>query len=402
MRLGNVNVSSNQKSLPWRQQLLLAADQFIVQRALPEQPEGRSIIAGYHWFGDWGRDTMIALSGLTLSTGRPEVAREILIAFSRYVDQGMLPNHFPDAGGKPEYNTIDASLWYFEAVRQYHEVSGDTATLKKLFPVLAGIVDAHSNGTRFGIHVDPSDGLLAGGDATGQLTWMDARIGDSVVTPRIGKPVEINALWINALHTMNSFARILSLPAVGYEKLESKATINFQKFWNEPRSCCFDVIDSPGIGSDPTLRPNQIFAVSLPVSPLTPAQQKAVVDICARQLLTSFGLRSLAPSEPGYVPLYGGSPQERDAAYHQGTVWAWLLGSFAIAHFRVYKDADAARQYLEPLAAQILFRGVGSLSEIFDADPPHSPNGCIAQAWSVSEVLRAWQLLSGTPQSPKY
>jgi predicted glycogen debranching enzyme len=394
LRLGNVNVSFDQKSSPWHEQLLLAADQFIVKRALPVQPEGRSIIAGYHWFGDWGRDTMIALPGLTLSTGRPEVARQILLAFSRYVDQGMLPNNFPDAGGKPEYNTIDASLWYLEAVRQYHEASGDTATLEKLFPVLAGILDAYVNGTRYDIHVDPSDGLLCGGGPGVQLTWMDAKVDDWVVTPRTGKPVEINALWINALHTMSSFARILKLPAEGYVKLESKATKNFQKFWNEPRSCCFDVVDSPGIGNDAALRPNQILAVSLPVSPLTLQQQKSVVDICARQLLTSYGLRSLAPSEAGYSARYGGTPHDRDAAYHQGTVWAWLLGPFAIAHFRVYKDAAAARQFLEPLAEQILSHGVGSLSEIFDPGPPHTPNGCIAQAWSVGELLRARELLN--------
>jgi predicted glycogen debranching enzyme len=393
LRPGNVTPSSGQNPSPWRDQLLLAADQFIVRHALAGQAGGRSIIAGYHWFGDWGRDTMIALPGLTLSTGRPEVARQILLGFSGYVDQGMLPNHFPDAGGRPEYNTIDASLWYFEAARQYQEATGDLATLEKLFPILAGMVDAHVSGTRYHIHVDPTDGLLSGGVPGVQLTWMDARVGDRVVTPRSGKPVEINALWINALHTMSSFARILGLPAAGYETLESKATASFQKFWNGPRACCFDVIDSPGSGSDPALRPNQILAVSLPVSPLTPPQQKSVVDSCARQLLTSYGLRSLAPSEPGYIPRYGGSLAERDAAYHQGTVWAWLLGPFAIAHFRVYKDAAAARRFLEPLAAQILSHGVGSLSEIFDAEPPHRPNGCIAQAWSVAELLRAWELL---------
>jgi predicted glycogen debranching enzyme len=390
---GTVNVSSIQRALPHRDQLLLAADQFIVKRPLPEEPEGRSVIAGYHWFGDWGRDTMIALPGLTLSTGRPEVARQILLAFSRYVDQGMLPNNFPDAGGRPEYNTVDASLWYFEAIRQYHAVTGDVATIKTLFPSLAMIVDAHIQGTRYNIHVDPADGLLYGGGPGVQLTWMDAKIGDWVVTPRTGKPVEINALWINALNTLSALARVLEI-TVAYEQLQSKATRNFQRFWNEARSCCFDVIDAPGIGNDSALRPNQIFAVSLPIRPLTLQQQKSVVDVCARELLTPFGLRTLAPSEPGYIGHYAGTPAARDAAYHQGTVWAWLLGPFAVAHFNIYDDATTAQQFLEPLAEQIFSHGVGSISEIFDAEPPFAPNGCIAQSWSVAELLRAWQFVS--------
>jgi len=374
----------------WIWQLILAADQFIVNRSLPEEPDGRTIIAGYHWFGDWGRDTMIALPGLTLMTGRTGVARQILLAFSRYVDGGMLPNNFPDAGGKPEYNTVDAALWYFEAIRQYFGITQDTATLQKLFPVLARMIDAHIAGTRFNIRVDPADGLLYAGEPGVQLTWMDAKIGDWVVTPRTGKPVEINVLWINALETMAGFARLLGKSSDTYEKPAAKAKNNFQKFWNADRNCCFDVIDSPGIGNDAALRPNQIFAVSLPVSPLTREQQKAVVDVCARHLLTSHGLRSLAPGEPGYSGHYGGSPRDRDAVYHQGTVWGWLLGSFALAHYRVYKDREAALRFLEPLGRQIYASGLGTLSEIFDGDAPFTPRGCIAQAWTVAEVLRAW------------
>ena len=375
----------------WLWQLILAADQFIVKRSLAEEPEGRSIIAGYHWFGDWGRDTMIALPGLTLATGRPGVAKQILLAFSRYVDGGMLPNNFPDAGGKPEYNTIDAGLWYFEAVRQYFEATQDDATLQRLFPVLAAMIDAHVAGTRYNIHVDPADGLLYAGGPGVQLTWMDAKIGDWVVTARTGKPVEINALWINALETMAGFARLLAKPDDAYEKLAAKAKKSFQRFWNAQRNCCFDVIDSPGIGNDALLRPNQIMAVSLPVSPLTPEQQKAVVDICARRLLTSHGLRSLAPGETGYIGHYGGSPRDRDAAYHQGTVWGWLLGPFALAHYRVYREREAALRFLEPLGRQIYASGLGTLSEIFDGDAPFTPRGCIAQSWTVGEVLRAWQ-----------
>jgi predicted glycogen debranching enzyme len=378
----------------WLWQLILAADQFIVKRSLPDEPDGRSIIAGYHWFADWGRDTMIALPGLTLSTGRAEVAQRILLAFSRYVDDGMLPNNFPDAGGKPEYNTVDAALWYFEAIRQYFSATQDAVTLQKLFPVLAGIIDAHVAGTRYNIHADPADGLLFAGGPGVQLTWMDAKVGDWVVTPRTGKPVEINALWVNALETMAKFARLLKQPGEGYEKLAAKANKSFQKFWNPERGCCYDVIDSPGIGNDALLRPNQIFAVSLPVSPLSFEQQKSVVDVCARHLLTSHGLRSLAPGEPGYTGHYGGSPRDRDAAYHQGTVWGWLLGPFALAHHRVFRDRQAALRFLEPLGRQIYASGLGTLSEIFDGDSPFTPRGCIAQAWTVAEVLRAWEEIS--------
>jgi predicted glycogen debranching enzyme len=379
---------------PWLPQLVLGADQFVVKRALPGEPNGHSVIAGYHWFGDWGRDTMIALPGLTLTTGHFEIARQILLAFSQFVDAGMLPNNFPDAGGKPEYNTIDASLWYFEAIRQYVEATHDVATLQKLFPILAGMIEAHVAGTRYNIHVDPADGLLYGGGPGVQLTWMDAKIGDWVVTPRTGKPVEINALWINALESMSQFAKILKLPGASYETLSAAAKSSFPKFWNPNRNYCYDVIDSPGIGNDDSLRPNQILAVSLPFSPLTAVQQKSVVDICRAELLTPVGLRSLGPHESGYVAHYRGDPRERDAAYHQGTVWGWLLGPFALAHFRVYQDKAAARRFLEPQAETINLYGLGSLAEIYDAEQPFSPVGCIAQAWTVAEMLRAWNLLS--------
>jgi len=378
----------------WLQQLALAADHFIVKRALPGDPDGHSVIAGYHWFGDWGRDTMIALPGLTLATGRPEFAREILLAFSQFVDGGMLPNNFPDGGGKPEYNTIDAGLWYFEAVRQYVEATHDVLTLQKLFPILARMIDAHVAGTRYNIHVDPADGLLYGGGPGVQLTWMDAKIGDWVVTPRIGKPVEINALWINALESMAQFASALKSPADRYQSLSSVARGSFPKFWNSARNCCYDVIDSPGIGNDSSLRPNQILAVSLPFSPLTVGQQKAVVDICRAELYTPYGLRSLGPHDPGYKPQYRGGPLERDASYHQGTVWGWLLGPFALAHSRVYQNSAEARCLLEPQAHVITTYGLGSLAEVFDAEEPYVPGGCIAQAWTVAELIRCWKLLS--------
>jgi predicted glycogen debranching enzyme len=378
----------------WLWQLVLAADQFLVKRTTPNDAAGGSVIAGYPWFSDWGRDTMIALPGLTLAQGRPEVARKILKSFARYIDAGMLPNNFPDNDGEPQYNTVDAGLWYFEALRQYFQSTRDLGLLSELYPLLAGIVDAHVRGTRYHIKVDPADALLFAGSPEQQLTWMDARVGDCAVTPRTGKAVEINALWINALHSMMGFARTLGRPAEGYAKLAEKAAKNFQRFWHAERNCCYDVIDVPGAGNDPALRPNQIFAVSLPFSPLRERQQKSVVDVVAQDLLTSHGLRSLAASEPGYKGKYTGGPQERDSAYHQGTVWAWLLGPFALAHFRVYGDRGAAQSFLEPLGRTIHSAGLGTISEIFGGDAPFPPAGCIAQAWSVAELFRAWEFLS--------
>jgi predicted glycogen debranching enzyme len=376
---------------PWIRQLILAADQFIVERTLPQEADGKSIIAGYHWFGDWGRDTMISLPGLTLTTGRPEIARKILFAFARYVDGGMLPNNFPDAGGRPEYNTVDAALWYFEAIRQYFETTKDSEAVSSLYPVLAQIINAHLKGTRYGIHVDETDGLLYAGEAGVQLTWMDAKVDDWVVTPRTGKPVEVNALWYNALKTMANLAAVAGKSSESFQKMATMVRQSFFKFWNPASHCCYDVIDDPHIGKDASLRPNQILAVSLPESPLSPDQQKNVVDVCARRLLTSHGLRSLSQGDPGYQGRYAGGPRERDGAYHQGTVWGWLLGPFVIAYLRVYGDRKAAQSFLEPLGTQIASHGLGTLGEIFDGDPPFVPRGCIAQAWTVAEVLRAWR-----------
>ncbi|WP_298916925.1 amylo-alpha-1,6-glucosidase [uncultured Nostoc sp.] len=388
--LWNSNRPLNTKESPsWINHLVLAADQFIVNRPVPEDSNGKTIIAGYHWFGDWGRDTMISLPGLTISTGRPEVARSILRTFARYVDQGMLPNRFPDAGEQPEYKTVDATLWYFEAVRAYYSSTDDDNLLGELFPILADIINWHCRGTRYNIHLDPADGLLYAGVAGVQLTWMDAKVDDWVVTPRIGKPIEVNALWYNALRTMAKFARQLGKPHQEYEAMADRAQYRFSRFWNDETGYCYDVLDSPD-GDDSALRPNQIFAVSLPESPLTPAQQRSVVEACGRVLLTSHGLRSLAPDHPQYHGKYGGNQYQRDGAYHQGTVWGWLLGPFILAHLRVYKNPEQARQFLEPMANHLTAHGLGSLSEIFDGDAPMTPRGCIAQAWTVAEVLRAW------------
>jgi predicted glycogen debranching enzyme len=302
----------------------------------------------------------------------------------------MLPNRFPDEGQAPEYNTVDATLWYFEAIRAYHEATGDVALLRDLFPVLQGIVDWHVRGTRTQIHVDPADGLLYAGEPGVQLTWMDAKVDDWVVTPRTGKPVEVNALWYNALCVMAEFARLLGEPPERYEALAEQARAGFARFWNEETGTCYDVLDGPE-GNDAALRPNQLFAVSLPHSPLAVEQQKGVVDACARHLLTSHGLCSLDPRHPNYRGHHGGDRRSRDAAYHQGTVWGWLIGPFVSAHLRVYHDPALARSFLGPLIQELDAHCVGSLSEIFDGDPPHTPRGCIAQAWTVAEVLRVWK-----------
>jgi predicted glycogen debranching enzyme len=384
---------NSESSSDWITQLTLAADQFIVSRPLTDEPDGKTIIAGYHWFGDWGRDTMISLPGLSLTTGRPEVAGAILRTFARYVDHGMLPNTFPDSGTTPEYNTVDATLWYFEAIRAYHAATGDSNLLKQLFPVLADIIYWHQQGTRYQIHVDPDDGLLYAGEAGVQLTWMDAKIGDWVVTPRTGKPVEVNALWYNALLTMASFARQLGKPCRDYQTAASRVQNGFIRFWSDQLGYCYDVIDGPD-GNDASLRPSQILAVSLPESPLTPEQQRGVVDSCARDLLTSHGLRSLAPEHPAYAGHYLGNPVQRDSVYHQGTVWGWLSGPFSLAHLRVYKDPRQALDFLHPLTNQLKTAGLGTLSEIYDGDAPMNPRGCIAQAWTVAETLRAWHRIN--------
>jgi len=387
------NAGSAAQSPEWIRHLVLAADQFIAVRPLADDPQAKTVIAGYPWFCDWGRDTMIALPGLTLSTGRPEIARSILHTFARFVDGGMLPNCFTDAGTAPEYNTVDATLWFFEAARQYYAATNDEAFLRQLFPVLEGIVQFHQRGTRHNIHVDAGDGLLYAGAPGVQLTWMDARVGDRVITPRIGKPVEINALWYNALLTMTEFAHRLGRPAGEYEAGAERARASFGRFWNAAEKCCFDVLDGPS-GNEAAVRPNQIFAVSLPESPLTAEQQASVVELCARRLLSSVGLRSLAPNESAYAGRYEGGPAQRDSVYHQGTVWGWLLGPLALATWRVHKNAAAALALLEPIQHHLHAACVGSISEIFDGDPPFTPRGCFAQAWSVAEVLRAWTEIS--------
>lgn len=369
-------------------QLVLAADQFIVKRG-----EGSTVIAGYPWFSDWGRDTMIALPGLTLSTGRPEIARGILREFAEHVSEGMIPNRFPDECETADYNTIDATLWYFEAVRAYAEKTDDHAFVRKhLYETLAEILAWHLKGTRFNVHVD-TDGLLYGGSPKEQLTWMDAKIGDLVITPRNGKAVEIQALWYNALCTMADLAeRFEDLEDRSkYIAMANLAKLSFNAvFWNSEKQCLYDVVDNGT--RDDAVRPNQIFAASLQHTMLDKERARLVVEKVQTELLTAYGLRSLSADHPDYAPTYIGSPLERDSSYHQGTVWGWLIGGFIDAHRRVYPDKQAEReQMLSGFASHMLQAGLGQISEIFDADAPHHPRGCPAQAWSVAEVLRQLQ-----------
>lgn len=372
----------------WVMRLVLAADAFRIARPIPEVPDGRSVIAGYPWFGDWGRDTMISLPGLCLATGRFEEARLILETFGRFVDGGMLPNVFPGAGDVPEYNTVDAALWYVEAWRAYVEATGDDAALRSAFPVLESIIEHYTAGTRYGIGVDPTDGLVRAGEPGVQLTWMDARVGDWVVTPRIGKPVEINALWFNALVAMAALAGRIGESATPYRIAADKTKAAFARFIQPDGQGLYDVLDGPD-GDDASLRPNQVLAVSLPASPLDPVAQRAVLAASA-PLATPFGLRSLAPGDPSYCPVITGPPHQRDGAYHQGTVWAWLLGPWALAHWRITGDAAAAQAILAGIEPHLSDAGLGQVSEIFDGDSPHTPRGCPAQAWSVACILEAW------------
>jgi len=372
----------------WIDQLVLAADSFLIARPLPDLPEAESVIAGYPWFGEWGRDTMIALPGLTLATGRYDTAKQVLEAFAHHVDQGMLPNWFPGPGQTPQYNTADASLWFIETWRAYVEATGDLHTLARAMPVLAAIIAAHRVGARHGVGEDPADGLLKAGEPGLALTWMDARFDGQAFTPRIGKPVEINALWYNALRSMANFSDQLNIPQI-YTDPADRVAASFTRFVRADGEGLFDVIDAPE-GNDASLRPNQILAVSLHHSALDADSQCRVVAVCGRHLLTSYGLRTLAPDDPRHRAHYLGGVVSRDSAYHQGTVWAWLLGHYALAEHRVTGNATLAQSRLTPIADHLRDAGLGSVSEIFDSAPPHTPRGAPAQAWSVACVLDAW------------
>jgi predicted glycogen debranching enzyme len=383
-------------------ELVLAADQFLITphgrpedaaRAHAAGDEVRTVIAGYHWFTDWGRDTMISLEGLTLITGRPTEAGYILRTFSEYIRDGLIPNLFPEGQHDGLYHTADATLWYFHAIHRYVIATGDRVTLRQLLPKLRDIVAHHVRGTRFGIGVDPVDGLLRQGEEGYQLTWMDAKVGDWVVTPRRGKAVEINGLWYNALKLLEGWEREEFGPEAGCDlaELAERCRVSFnRRFWYEKGGYCYDVVDSEG-KDDASLRPNQLMAFSLQHPVLCTTKWKAVLDVCREQLLTPVGLRSLAPGDPNYKSRYFGDLRARDAAYHQGTVWAWLMGPFIDAYLATYPDQRTqARQFLDRMIAHLSEAGVGSISEIFDAEAPFTPRGCISQAWSVAEMLRCW------------
>jgi predicted glycogen debranching enzyme len=368
--------------------LTAAANQFVVARE-----RGETVIAGYHWFADWGRDTMIALPGLTLVNGRYDIARNILAEFATHVDQGMLPNRFPDAGEAPEYNTVDATLWFFEAVRSFLQYTDDYEFVRThLYAVLKDILHWHVKGTRYQIHVD-DDGLLFSGEPGVQLTWMDAKVGDRVVTPRYGKPVEIQALWYNALRIMEYLATKFNEPDAKdeYAAIADKALASFNAiFWNEQRGCLYDVVN--GENRDASIRPNQVIAISLPNTMLSKERAASVLRVIERELLTPRGLRTLSPADPNYIGRYEGGPASRDGAYHQGTVWPWLMGPYITAYTRTFGN-KAGRKFtslwLENFQEHLHEACLGQVSEIFDGDAPHTPRGCVAQAWSVAELLRA-------------
>jgi predicted glycogen debranching enzyme len=383
-------------------ELVFAADQFIISpagrveesaRARAAGDEVRTVIAGYHWFTDWGRDTMISLEGLTLATGRLREAGYILRTFAHYVRDGLIPNLFPEGQKEGLYHTADATLWYFHALDRYLAATGDRETLQLLLPTLTGIFEHHVRGTRFGIGVDPKDGLLKQGAEGYQLTWMDAKVGDWVVTPRRGKAVEINGLWYNAVRLLEGWVREeMGEPAARpmAEQAERCRRSFNKRFWYEPGRYLFDVVDGEH-GDDASCRPNQLLAFSLRHPLLDRERWEAVLEVVRSRLLTPVGLRSLAPGSPEYKPQYYGDLRSRDAAYHQGTVWAWLIGPYVDAWLKVHpQEPGKARGFLDGLLAHLDQACVGSVSEVFDAEAPFMPRGCVAQAWSVAEMLRVW------------
>ena len=384
-------------------ELVLAADQFLINpagrqddavRARALGDEIRTVIAGYHWFTDWGRDTMISLEGLTLATGRYLEAGWILRTFAEYIRDGLIPNLFPEGQSQGLYHTADATLWFFHALDRYTEITRDRSVLRMAIPKLIDIIDHHMRGTRFGIGVDPDDGLLKEGAEGYALTWMDAKVDDWVVTPRRGKPVEINALWYNALMLLKEWLYEENQPgeAARMEDAAGKARHSFNaRFWYEEGQYLYDVLDGPD-GKDSACRPNQLLAISLKHPVLDPSRWARVVEVAEAKLLTPVGLRSLSPDHKDYKPAYDGDLRSRDAAYHQGTVWAWLIGPFIDAWLKVHSgEIASARRFLQGF--NLSEACVGSISEIFDAEPPFTPRGCIAQAWSVAEVLRCWMRL---------
>ena len=386
--------------------LTAAADQFIVARPEPGTtgnslqltPDRKTVIAGYPWFTDWGRDTMISLPGLLLCTGRYSEARGLLKAFATYTHQGLIPNRFPDKGEAPEYNTADATLWMFQALNSYTSTTHDWSLVKELYPTLSEIIEWHRRGTLYNIGADPADGLLHAGVPGLQLTWMDARVDDWVVTPRRGKPVEVNALWYCALRSMESWAMHLSYDALEYAQLLTQVRENFaRRFWYEEGGYLYDVVDVDGIAgqNDAALRPNQLFAASLTTHLLNEEQTRSMLQKVTDALLTPMGLRSLSPRDPAYHKHFNGKREERDAAYHNGAVWPWLIGPYVDVHLRLYNNCSQLLTLLQPLVKHLWNDCVGSICEVAEPEPPFAPGGCFAQAWSVAELLRAWLTIAG-------
>ncbi len=384
-------------SHPAVKRLVLAADNFIVQR---QTTDSQSIIAGYHWFTDWGRDAMISLPGLTLTTGRLSEARSILSTFQSYLSEGMLPNNFPDQGAEPQYNTLDATLWWSWALKKYLLASRDGEFVKLALPAMESVVDHHLKGTRFNIKVDEEDGLLSGGADGAQLTWMDAKVDGLVVTPRQGKAVEVNALWYSFLRTLSLFKSSLGQDSTQYDELAERTKSGFQQFWNAERKCLYDVINIDG-SFDDSVRPNQILALSLQKDLLSEEQKESILKTVEAELLTPLGIRSLSPKDAKYKSKYGtgkrsSNQYDRDMTYHQGTVWTWLLGQWIDARMNVQGENEDNVRYINAQLALLLHHhllfeaGLGTISEIFDGDPPHKAHGCIAQAWSVAELLRVF------------
>lgn len=374
--------------------LIVAADQFIVDR---DSTASKSIIAGYHWFADWGRDSMISVAGLALSTKRFDIARAIFTTFGSYLSGGMLPNSFPDSGMTPLYNTVDATLWWAWALDRYYKATRDTLFIADQVPLLESVVEWHLKGTRYNIHVDPADGLISCGEQGVQLTWMDVKAGSQVVTQRAGKPVEINALWFNFLKILQSFCEVTERGGEKYAAMAEQAKTGFERFWNAGAGCLFDVIREDGT-ADASIRPNQLLAISLPHRLVSDERAKSILAVVERELLTPGGLRTLSPLDPAYRGRYGGGADvadqyNRDITYHQGTVWPWLFGPWVDARVKTYGLTEENRQFMSAHLAHIKRHvlgeaGVGSVSEIFDGVPPHHPAGCVAQAWSVAELLR--------------
>ncbi len=372
--------------------LSLAADAFIIDPPL-RRGDSLSVIAGYPWFTDWGRDTMISLEGLTMVTNRLSEAASILRTFQHHVSDGLVPNYFPEGGKRGVYHTADATLWFFHAIERYLRHSKDIKLLEDMWPTLAQIIEHHVMGTRFGIRVDPKDGLLTQGEEGYQLTWMDAKVGDWVVTPRRGKAVELNALWFNALELMSGWAAQLGHTSTPFSAQAARCRVSFnERFFNEQTRCLFDVLDGPE-GDDAAIRPNQIFAISLTHPVLAREHWNSVLSVVRRELLTPVGLRTLSPGHPEFRPHYAGDLRSRDAAYHQGTVWPWLLGHYYDAAIKTLGPVEASAHLLHGLEAHLMYGGVGSLSEVFDATAPFHARGCVAQAWSVGEALRVlWEM----------